>query len=124
MRVTKSSVHYWLKRHLGIAQVLLLVFAIGLIANGTPRIEIHSHASDGHAITDVSADHDHGHDDAVSEDSHHVTHVHTAPTLTATLPAMVGASLPSTQGNALRPLLSLPAPPSAAGPPPYRPPIA
>lgn len=118
----KSSIEHWLKRNLGIARVLLLVFAFGLVTNGTPRMEIHSHAPDGHAITDISADHDHGHGDG--EDSHHVTHVHTAPTLTATLPPMIGASLPSTHGFSLRPTLALAAPPSAVGPPPYRPPIA
>lgn len=121
----KSSIQHWLKRNLGLAQALLLVLVFGLVTNGTPRMEVHSHAADGHAITEVSADHEHDHGHGQGEDdSHHVTHVHTAPTLTATLPPIVGEAFLASPAAAWRPALRAAAPPSAVGPPPYRPPIA
>lgn len=106
--------------------LLLLTLAV----TGMPRWESHAHAFDEieHAHVHVQDDSHHDHDDAQPPDNLDdgaslTTHAHAAASLAVTLPTLAASTLIERAPDTWRPNRAVPTPPTAAAPPPYRPPI-
>ena len=103
-----------------------LLLAWMIAAAGLPRWEVHAHddAVHGHAHSVALVEHDNPTQPLDNDDGLAVPHLHEVTTVSAGLPALLRLDVHSVSpGRWTRPIHSAPTP-SAAGPPPHRPPIA
>lgn len=102
-----------------------LLLALGLMAAGLPRWDVHVHAAAerGHSHPAVLAEHDEPAPDVGNDAGSAVAHLHDAVSVSATLPTVLPLSVIAFLPDRWSPPISRAPVATAAGPPPHRPPI-